>query len=159
MLAALPPSYEARRALADARKQLGVVDHAAGEPAEGLKKTQDAVPLYQALLREKPGDQDVRFQLALATVNLGNFAMEQDPDVAIARYREALALLAPLRREAPSNPRYAEWEARTKSNLGLILAGDQEDRGGHRISARGGRRGRAGLRRFPPARCPGDLPQ
>jgi tetratricopeptide (TPR) repeat protein len=122
VLAALRPSYESLRALANARKQLGVVDNAVGEPAEGLKNTREAVTIYQALLREKPGDQDVRFQLALATVNLGNFAMGQDAEVAIARYREALELLAPLRREAPSNPRYAEWEARTKSNLGLILA-------------------------------------
>jgi tetratricopeptide (TPR) repeat protein len=126
VLAALPPSYEARRALANARRQLGVVAHTAGEPAEGRKQTKDAVTLYQGLLQELPSDQDVRFQLALATVNLGNFAMEQDPQVAIARYRKALDLLAPLRKDAPSNPRYAEWEARTKSNLGLILAETHE---------------------------------
>jgi serine/threonine-protein kinase len=122
VLAAVVPSYEARRALANARKQLGVLGNTAGDPAGGLKKTQDAATLYQALLREKPGDQDVRFQLALATVNLGNYAMQQNPDVAIARYKEALALLAQLRKDGPSNSHYAEWEARTKSNLGLILA-------------------------------------
>jgi len=70
VLAALPPSYEARLALADARKQLGVIYHFAGQPAEGLAKTHDAVSLYQALSRERPSDQHARFQLALATVNL-----------------------------------------------------------------------------------------
>jgi serine/threonine-protein kinase len=121
VLTALPPTYEARLALADARKQLGVVYHFAGKPVEGLAKTQDAVSLYQALIRERPGDQHPRFQLALATVNLGNYAMDRDPDAGIARYREALTLLAALRSESPSNPRFTEWGARTTSNLGLIL--------------------------------------
>ena len=77
VLAALPPSYEARLALADARKQLGVLYHFADKPAEGLTKARDAVSLYQALIRERPSDQHARFQLALATVNLGNYAMGQ----------------------------------------------------------------------------------
>jgi serine/threonine-protein kinase len=123
VLAALPPNYEARLALADARRQLGVVYQFAGQPAEGLAKTRDAVSLYQALSREQPSDQRARFQLALATVNLGNHAMEREPDAAIARYHEALALIAALRSESPANPRYIEWGARTTSNLGLILAG------------------------------------
>ena len=59
----------------------------------------------------------------LATVNLGNYAMGLDPKTAIARYREALALIAVLRGESPANPRYTEWGARTTSNLGLILVG------------------------------------
>ena len=42
-LSGLPPTYEVRRALADARKQLGVADFAAGRHAEGLKKTEEAV--------------------------------------------------------------------------------------------------------------------
>jgi tetratricopeptide (TPR) repeat protein len=121
VLAALPPSYEARLALADARKQLGVVYHFTGQPAEGLAKTRDAVSLYQALSRERPSDQHARFQLALATVNLGNYAMAREPDTAIARYREALDLIAALRDEPPANPRYTEWAAKTTSNLGLIL--------------------------------------
>ena len=123
-LAALSPTYESRVALANARKQLGVICHSAGQSDEGLKTTQDAVTLYQTLIREKPGDQNVRFQLVLATVNLGNFAMEQqDSEGALARYREALELIAPLRKEAPTDPHYTEWEARARSNLGLILAG------------------------------------
>jgi serine/threonine-protein kinase len=121
VLAALPPAYEARLALANARKQLGVLYHSAGKPSEGLAKTRDAVSLYQPLIRQRPSDQNARFQLALATVNLGNFAMERDPDAAVARYRDALALIAALRIESPANPRYSEWEARTTSNLGLIL--------------------------------------
>jgi tetratricopeptide (TPR) repeat protein len=121
VLAALQPTYEARLALADARKQLGVVYHFAGKSADGLTKARDAVLLYQDLIRQRPRDEHTRFQLALATVNLGNFAMERDPDTAIARYREALALIAALRSESPGNPRYTEWEARTTSNLGLIL--------------------------------------
>jgi serine/threonine-protein kinase len=121
VLAGLPPSYEARRALADARKQLGVLYHFTGKSAEGLTKARDAVSLYQPLIRQRPSDQNARFQLALATVNLGNFAMASDPDTAIARYREALTLIAALRKESPADPRYTEWEARTTSNLGLIL--------------------------------------
>jgi serine/threonine-protein kinase len=123
VLTALPPTYEARLALADARKQLGVLYHFADRPADGRTKTRDAVSLYQALIRQRGSDQNARFQLALATVHLGNFAMERDPDTGIARYREALALIAALRSESPANPRYTEWEARTTSNLGLILAG------------------------------------
>jgi tetratricopeptide (TPR) repeat protein len=49
--------------------------------------------------------------------------MQSDPNTGIARYREALAVIAALRKEAPGDPRYAEWAARTTSNLGLILAG------------------------------------
>ena len=76
LLAALPPTCaKPRLALATAHRQLGVVDFAAGQPTEGMKKTEEAVALYQALAREKPGDQDVRFQLAKATTNLGNFVM------------------------------------------------------------------------------------
>src|SRR5262249_868132 len=63
-------------------------------------------------------------QLALATVNLGNFAMQGDPDGGIARYREALADLDALRKESPDDPKYPVWQARTTSNLGLILAGN-----------------------------------
>jgi tetratricopeptide (TPR) repeat protein len=121
VLMALPPTYEARRALADARRQLGVIDHAAGRPGEGLTKTREAVSLYQALIRERPSDQDSRFHLALATVNLGNYAMGTDPDTVIARYREALALIGALRSESPADPRYTEWEGRATSNLGLML--------------------------------------
>ena len=123
VLAALPPTHEAHLALADARKQLGVLYHFAGNPADGLTKSRDAVSLYHELIPERPQDRESRFQLALAAVNLGNYSMESDPDTAIARYREALALIAALRSEAPASPRYTEWEARTMSNLGLILAG------------------------------------
>jgi serine/threonine-protein kinase len=121
VLAALPPTYEVRLALANARKQLGVLNHFVGKPAEGLAKTRDAALLYQAVIRERPSDQNARFQLALATVNLGNFAMEREPDTAIARYREALTLISALRSQYPANPRYTEWEARTTSNLALVL--------------------------------------
>jgi tetratricopeptide (TPR) repeat protein len=130
VLAALPPTYEARLALANARKQLGVLYHFTGKPAEGLKKARDAVSLYQDLIPERPGDQNTRFQLALATVNLGNYAMERDSETAIARYREALALIAALRRESPANPHYTEWEARTTSNLGQILVGTGKTKAG-----------------------------
>jgi eukaryotic-like serine/threonine-protein kinase len=123
VLTALPPTYEVRRALGDARRQLGVLYHFSDKPAEGLPKARDAVSLFQALILERPGDQDARFHLALATVNVGNYAMDSDPNAAIARYREALELIAALRGESPDNPRYTEWEARTTSNLGLILAG------------------------------------
>jgi tetratricopeptide (TPR) repeat protein len=122
LLASLQPTYEARVALADARRHLGVIDHAADEPVEGLKKTQDAIALYQALIQERPSDHDVGFHLALAIVHVGNYAMDRDPAGAMDRYRQALALFARLRREAPNDPRYVEWEARTKSNLGLIVA-------------------------------------
>ena len=36
-------------------------------------------------------------------------------------YREALAILDGLCKESPANPHYPEWQARTTSNLGLIL--------------------------------------
>jgi serine/threonine-protein kinase len=121
VLLTLEPSYQARLALANARKQLGVIYHSNGKSAEGLEKTREAVALYQPLVRERPSDQDARFQLALATVNLGNYAMQSDPRAAMEHYREALALFAPLRRESSTNSRYAEWEARTMSNVGLIL--------------------------------------
>jgi serine/threonine-protein kinase len=121
VLAALVPTYASRLALAGTRKQIGVIYAFAGRPAEGLTKTRDAVTVYQALIRERPSDQDARFQLALATVNLGNFARQRDPDSAIAHYREALVLTGALRAESPANPRYTEWEARTTSNLGLML--------------------------------------
>jgi tetratricopeptide (TPR) repeat protein len=122
VLSALPPTFEARLALANARKQLGVLNFNAGRPDEGLEKTQEAVALYQSLVRERPDDQDVRFQLVLATVNLGNFAMSRDPDGAIGRYREALLMLAALRKGASISPHIAEWQAITTSNLGLVLA-------------------------------------
>ena len=159
VLAALPPSYESRRALANARKQLGVVGNAAGEPAEGLKKTQDAVTLYQALLREKPGDQDVRFQLVLATVNLGNFAMQQGirTSRSPATGRPSHSCAAP--QGGPFQPALCRVGSPHQEQSRADPGGNQEDRGGDRISARGGRRGRASLRRFPPTRCPGDLPQ
>ncbi len=121
LLAALPPAHESRLALANARRQMGVLDFAVGRPADGMKKTEEAVALYQALAGERPSDQDVRFQLALATTNLGNFVMGSEPNVAVARYREALDLIAALRKDAPANPRYTEWEARVRSNMGLIL--------------------------------------
>jgi len=49
--------------------------------------------------------------------------MARDPDAAIARYQEALALIAALQSESPANPRYIDWGARATSNLGLILVG------------------------------------
>jgi tetratricopeptide (TPR) repeat protein len=123
VLAGLVPTYGSRLALANAQKQLGVVYHFVGKPAEGLTKTRAAIQLYQALVREQPDDQNVRFQLALAIVNAGNYARQSDPDGAIARYREALALIAALRSEAPAQPRYSQWGAVTTSNLGLMLSG------------------------------------
>jgi len=121
VLTALQPTYDTRLALANARKQLGVLYHFSDKPAEGASKTRDAVSLYQALIHERPGDQNTRFQLALATMNLGNFSLGSDPDTAIMRYNEALALIAALRRESPANPRFTEWGARTTSSLGLVL--------------------------------------
>ena len=120
LLAALPPAYESRLALANARNS-SACSISPSVSADGMRKTEEAVALYQALARERPSDQEVRFQQALATTNLGNFVMGSEPDVAVARYREALALLAALRKDAPANPRYTEWEARVTSHIGLIL--------------------------------------
>ena len=159
LLAALPPTYEARLALATAHRQLGVVDFAAGQPPEGMKKTEEAVALYQALAEEKPGDRDVRFQLVLATTNLGNFVMVSKPDLAIARYGKALAVLAVLRKDDPADPRYTQFEARTRKYSRAGPDRDRKDRGRHRHPARRGCRSRADLRRVLPARCPGRLPQ
>ncbi len=47
VLATLRPSYDARLALADAKKQLGVLYHYNGKHAEGVAKTREAVALYQ----------------------------------------------------------------------------------------------------------------
>ena len=47
--------------------------------------------------------------------------MQRDPEGAIARYREARANLDALHKDSPADPRYAEWQARTTSNLGLIF--------------------------------------
>jgi tetratricopeptide (TPR) repeat protein len=121
LLADLQTSYKARVALADAKRQLGVIHHFADRPEEGTTKTQEAISLYRALAEDQPSDQDIRFHLAVATVHLGNYAMGMDDPTAMKRYREALAILGTLRSEIPANPLYAEWEARTKSNLGLIL--------------------------------------
>ena len=159
VLAALPPTYESRLALADARKQLGVLYYFTDKPAEGLTKATDAVSLYQALIREQPGDQYARFQLALATVNLGNYAIgtrSRDGD-------------RPLRR-GPRPDRGAPQRVARESTLyrvgstdheqpGTDPGRDRKDRGRRRNPARGGRPGRASRRRILTARCPGDLPQ
>ena len=42
VLSALPPTYDARLALANARRQLGVVYFASNKPAEGREQTQAA---------------------------------------------------------------------------------------------------------------------
>ncbi len=46
-----------------------------------------------------------------------------DPNTGITRYREALVDSPRFAGEFPADPRYAGWEAKTTSNLGLIIAG------------------------------------
>jgi tetratricopeptide (TPR) repeat protein len=123
VFAALPPSPEARSGLAEALLQSGRLLAALGRPAEGRPLTERAIALLRDLVSERPDDTATRFRLARAELNLGNFdSLEGQPRRAIAQYRKALDHLASLRKHAGDRPQYIEWEARTRSNLGLILA-------------------------------------
>ena len=133
--------------------------HVADKPAEGLTKTRDAVSISQALVRERPHDQNTRFHLALATVNLGNYAMDSDPDAGIARYREALVLIAALRSEDPGESALHRMGSADHEQPGTDPARDRKDRGRRRSPTPGGRPGRASRRRLLPDRRPGNLPQ
>jgi tetratricopeptide (TPR) repeat protein len=117
----LPPTYEARAGLAAARLQTGRLLFVDGKPADGLASTEQAARLYRGLVAERPGDNQTRFRLALAELNLGNFAREAEPDRAVAKYHLAIDHLNVLRQADRDEPRYVEWTARALGNLGSLL--------------------------------------
>jgi serine/threonine protein kinase len=117
----LPASYEARAGLASARMQSGRLLHAVNRQIEGEASTREAVEEFQSLVRERADDEETRFRLARAIVNLGNFARQHRPKEAIAQYQRAIEQWQFLCQPATVQPRYLEWYARTLSNLGLLM--------------------------------------
>ena len=120
---ALYPSDPARIGLATARQQSGRLLFALQRPEDGRARTEKAIALFRKLVAERPDDVDTRFLLARTENNLGNFLMAMDPERAPAQYAIALEQFAQLRRATNDSPLYVEWDARTRSNLGLVLAG------------------------------------
>ncbi len=158
-LSGLPPTYEARRALADARKQLGVVDFAAGRHAEGLKKTEEAVasvpdPHRRAARQSRQplptcaGDGQPRQLRDAAESGWCHCPLPRGPrDPGWAS--QGVARRAPLYRVAGTN------DEQPRADPGR----HRKDQVSRRIPSRSGCRGRADPRRIPEARCPGDVPE
>jgi serine/threonine protein kinase/tetratricopeptide (TPR) repeat protein len=122
VFAALPPTYETNAGLAAAQQQSGRVLAALNRPDAGRDLTEKSIRRFRHLIEQNPDDADTRFRLAKTVVNLGNFLVESQPDRAALQYQEALDQLAILRRASQDGPLYVEWDARTRSNLGLLLA-------------------------------------
>jgi serine/threonine protein kinase/tetratricopeptide (TPR) repeat protein len=121
VFAALPPTYEASAGLAAAQQQSGRILAALDQPDAGRQLTEKAIARFRSLIDQNPDDADTRFRMARAVVNLGNFLVDSHPDRAAKQYREALDQFAFLRRASNEGPLYVEWDARTRSNLGLLL--------------------------------------
>jgi serine/threonine protein kinase len=124
---ALPPTYEPRSGLARAYLQSGRILFRAGQPEAGEARTEQAAAALESLIDVNPDDLEQRFDLALARVNLGNFARNGRPLASIASYRRALEQFRALCQRTNDEPRYVEWTARTLGNIGVILheQGDQ----------------------------------
>jgi tetratricopeptide (TPR) repeat protein len=101
--------------------QAGRLLAAQGDLKRGLAETQSALPLLEELCQADPDNAEYRFRLTLCANNAANFHLTQAPERALDGYRKALDHLAELRHRHPEEPRYREWEARTRSNLGLAL--------------------------------------
>jgi serine/threonine protein kinase len=121
LFSALPPAFESRLGLASAQLQTGRLLYREGKLAEGEASTREAVEALRALVTERPDDQETRFRLARAEVNLGNFAREDRPEAAVAQYQQAIEQWEVLCRPATVQPEHLEWYARTLSNLGLLM--------------------------------------
>ena len=72
---------------------------------------QDVPESLRALVAERPDDREARFRLALAEVNLGNFARGDRPELAKAQYRLAIEQWEVLCRSENVRPRDLEIEA------------------------------------------------
>jgi serine/threonine protein kinase len=125
---ALPPTFEPRSGLARAYLQSGRILFRDGEQDAGEARAEQAAALFEPLIAMNSDDLELRFDLALARVHLGNFARPTRPVAAIASYRQALEQFRALGQRANDEPRYAEWTARTLGNIGVILheQGDQD---------------------------------
>lgn len=108
--------------LANAHRQMGVASAYAGELDKGRKHTVESIALYRKALETDRKNSELRFNLARAILNLGNFERDTSVEKAIAKYREAIAIVADLRKESPDADQFIEWEARSLSNLGLTLS-------------------------------------
>jgi tetratricopeptide (TPR) repeat protein len=122
VFAALPQTFESRYGRASAQLQIGRLLFRDGRAAEGEARTREAAETLRGLVAERPDDRDARFRLALAEVNLGNFARGDRPAAAKAQYRRALEQWEVLCRPAAVQPRHLEWYARTLGNLGLLMS-------------------------------------
>ena len=115
-----PTGPAARSGLAAAWLQSGRLLAALDRYPSAIERTERAAALLRSLVVERPDDPDPRFLLARTELNLGNLALGDRPDESVARYRAALGHVETLRR-ADDRPNYLEWDARTRSNLGLLM--------------------------------------
>ena len=120
MFSALPPDLRDAIGLASSRFQTGRLLYMTGRATEGEASTRTWVGCCRTLVAERPGDLEVRFRLALAEVNLGNFGRDDRPEMATAQYRRALEQWEILCRPENARPRYLESYGRTLSDLGLL---------------------------------------
>jgi eukaryotic-like serine/threonine-protein kinase len=119
-----------RSALAAVKQMLVLVseedDRLAHEPRMELvrsKLLEDALRFYQGFLKERPGDPEVRWEMASTYLRIGDIRKRLGKQAAAEEaYRAAITLFQALAAEFPRQPGYRHGLAGCYTNLGTLLA-------------------------------------
>lgn len=130
-----PKSMDAQVAVALAEERLGELLAVGGEKDEGLRRLQLAMATYTRLLREYPGNPELRHDFISGSMIMGDTLAEAGRiEEALVRYREAMPFMEGLARDDPGNRQYGRDLARLYTGLSEHLA-RLKDRDGARAAA------------------------
>jgi non-specific serine/threonine protein kinase/serine/threonine-protein kinase len=118
-----PNDFDQRRLLAANHAGLGNLHAQANELEESRRQTDTALSIYEKLAAERPASHELIFALAQTTYEAGDARKDisKYPE-AIAYFRKALDLLAPLLRSDPNNVQYLKLAGDCYSKMGNSLS-------------------------------------
>ncbi|HYE15945.1 MAG TPA: protein kinase [Pyrinomonadaceae bacterium] len=129
LLEGSPDDFEQLRLLAANHQAMGNLHAQANELEESRKHTDTALSLYEKLAAERPGSPELRLALAQITYEAGDARKDISKYTeAIAFFRKALELLAPLLQDNPDNAQYLKLAGACYSKLGNSLSWDGQQK-------------------------------
>jgi len=117
------PTEKEQALLASGRFSLGRILEILGRHAESKRENEEAIRMYEALVRDHPGVRDYPHGLAGSCANLGVvLAATGRRREAEEAYAKAIAALERLVKDNPGPPDYQNFLANGYVGLGLVLA-------------------------------------
>ncbi|PNY34916.1 hypothetical protein C2E31_20870 [Rhodopirellula baltica] len=103
------------------RYRIALLHSLLGESHEAEVAFRDSIEVLDSLLKESPGDIELKVQWARAHTMLGETLRVTDPDTARVYFGRGLALQTELQEQFPRNTDYKLERSQTLNNLGLLL--------------------------------------